>query len=207
MRLLRMMLNENRVTFKSGDLALEGLFAFAGRRAALLAHPHPMLGGNMRDNVLMALAEAFRTSGYSTLRFNFRGTGRSEGVFDHGRGETEDLLAAADFLKSMGYEEIVLAGYSFGAWVCCRAACRQKFSDLIMVSPPLGEFDFDFSRCRAGLALAGDADPFCAVDDLQAAACAHSFQVDIIAGADHFFFGRERALIEKVALYLENKNR
>ncbi len=199
-------MNENRINFKSGELTLEGLFALGTtRKGAVLAHPHPMMGGNMRDNVLMALAEAFRDAGYSTLRFNFRGTGRSEGFFDNGIGEQEDLKSAVNFLKSMGHEEIVLAGYSFGAWVSFRAAMTDGISDVILVAPPLAEMDFDFaaSGSRVGLAICGDSDPFCPAGALRDHADANGFKMAVVEGADHFFFGRERDLIQIVSGYLD----
>ncbi len=199
-------MNENRITFKSGDLTLEGLFALGTtRKGAVLAHPHPMMGGNMRDNVLMALAEAFGNAGYSTLRFNFRGTGRSEGFFDGGIGEQGDLKSAVNFLKSMGHGEVVLAGYSFGAWVSFRAALADGVSDVILVAPPLAEMDFDFAApgSRIGLAICGDADPFCPAGALQGQAEANGFKMAVVEGADHFFFGRERDLIEIVGGYLD----
>lgn len=198
-------MNENRINFKSGELTLEGLFALGTtRKGAVLAHPHPMMGGNMRDNVLMALAEAFCDAGYSTLRFNFRGTGRSEGFFDNGIGEQEDLKSAVNFLKSMGLEEIVLAGYSFGAWVSFRAALTDGVSDVILVAPPLAEMDFDFaaSDIRVGLTICGDSDPFCPAGSLRDQADANGFKMAVVEGADHFFFGRERDLIQIVSDYL-----
>jgi uncharacterized protein len=198
-------MNENRINFKSGDLTLEGLFALGtANKGAVLAHPHPMMGGNMRDNVLMALAEAFNDAGYSTLRFNFRGTGRSEGFFDDGHGEQEDLKSAVNFLKSMGQKEVVLAGYSFGAWVSFQAAMTDGISDVILVAPPLAEMGFDFAApgSRVGLAICGDSDPFCPAGDLRDYADANGFKMAIVEGADHFFFGRERDLIEIVSGYL-----
>lgn len=198
-------LNENRVNFKSGELELEGLLALAGRRGAVLAHPHPLLGGNMRDHVLMAAAEAFNGAGISTLRFNFRGIGRSEGFFDNGKGEVQDLVSAVNFLRSIGHDEVLVAGYSFGAWVGCEAVAVENVSNLILISPPLLEMPFRFSRCRVGLAVAGDSDPLCPIKDLEVAAAAHGFGVAVVKGADHFYFGQARSLIEEIKSYLENQ--
>ena len=200
-------MNDNRVEFKSGDLTLEGLLSVGGRKGAVLAHPHPVLGGNMRDHVLMAMSQAFIGAGYSTLRFNFRGTGRSEGFFDNGTGEQEDLKSAVNYLKIMGYEQTILAGYSFGAWVSSKISMSPNISGdisgVIMVSPPISEMEFDFEYSRVDLVITGDSDPFCPLDSLAGYAAANGFKVAVVPGADHFYFGKELQLIERLNNFLK----
>src|SRR5271154_4775000 len=123
-------MKEEQVTFKSGDLTLEGMIAYPDGgakpyRAAVVCHPHPLYGGSMYNNVVDAVLEALHVRGFVTLRFNFRGVGQSEGHFDNGNGEADDAVAAVRFLTKQ--EEVraadsVLAGYSFGATTAVRAA-------------------------------------------------------------------------------------
>lgn len=202
-------MSDNRVEFRSGELTLEGLLAMAGRKSAVLAHPHPLLGGNMRDHVLMAMSQAFNESGYSTLRFNFRGIGRSEGFFDNGIGEQEDLKSAVNYLKFIGYGPVLLAGYSFGAWVSSKVSMSDDISDdisgLVMVSPPLAEMDFNFEHAGVDLVIAGDSDPFCPLDSLAGYSAAYGFKVAVVHGADHFYFGREVELIGRLKSFLNKR--
>ena len=100
--------------------------AVQGTMGAVISHPHPLMGGDMRNPVVEILAESLFAGGLSTLRFNFRGVGMSEGVFDEGRGEQEDVLAAVTYLERQGIREIVLAGYSFGAWVNAGVILREE---------------------------------------------------------------------------------
>src|SRR5271167_354933 len=93
-------MDEKQVSFRSGDLTLEGLLANpgGGAPAAIVCHPHPLYGGSMYNNVVDAILEAMWPAGYATLRFNFRGVGGSEGEHDGGRGEVDDALAALAFI-------------------------------------------------------------------------------------------------------------
>ena len=107
-----------------GEERLEGMLREgAGKGAAVICHPHPLYGGSMWNNVVDALESGFFQAGFTTLKFNFRGVGGSTGRYDGGAGEMRDAAAACLFLKEhTGRSEgLVLAGYSFGAWVCARA--------------------------------------------------------------------------------------
>ncbi|MEJ2024042.1 MAG: alpha/beta hydrolase, partial [Deltaproteobacteria bacterium] len=107
-----------KIDFRSGDLVLEGLLTRAdGSRGVVVTHPHPLYGGNMQNNVVRAITRAYREAGYTTLRFNFRGVGASQGGFDNGRGEQKDVEAALQYRLSLGCDWLDLAGYSFGSWV------------------------------------------------------------------------------------------
>jgi alpha/beta superfamily hydrolase len=182
-----------KIRFSSESLHLEGLL-IRGRspKAVIISHPHPLYGGDMHNHVVGLAAEAFNDVGWTTLRFNFRGVGRSEGDFDQGLGEQEDVLAAITFLQSLGMDQIILAGYSFGAWVNAQAAKdNQTVNHSILVSPPLAMMDFSFLKddSKTALLVVGDRDPFCPQDDLRKLLEAWSSPppLKIIPEADHFF--------------------
>lgn len=110
---------------------------------AIVCHPLPTEGGTMHNKVVTMAARALRELGATTVRFNFRGTGTSEGVFDHGDGETEDLAAVAEWVRAARPADTLwLAGFSFGAYVSLRAAARLQPGLLISIAPPAGRWDF-----------------------------------------------------------------
>ncbi len=129
----------------SSDYILEGLLNLRSRKkGAVLCHPHPLYGGSMDNNVIYSMEKGFSSAGFTTLRFNFRGVGRSEGSYGGGDGEIRDLISALGFLESRldFCPRVVLAGYSFGAWICAKvAALRREVSDLFLVSYPFAFFD------------------------------------------------------------------
>jgi uncharacterized protein len=137
-------MSTERVTISS-DQALEGILTKrGGTHGAVICHPHPLYGGSMHNNVVEALEEGFIMSGFSTLRFNFRGVGWSEGTHDEGEGEVRDVLAACAHLGGvLGHcARLVLAGYSFGAWCAARAAAKvQDLEDLFLVAYPFSRYD------------------------------------------------------------------
>jgi uncharacterized protein len=126
---------EKKITINSESLKLEGLFNPASTdKGVVLAHPHPLYGGDMYNNVVEALCLAYNECGYSSLRFNFRGVGRSEGSYGNGDGEQKDIKAAIDFFRVEGIKEIDLAGYSFGSWAISLGIKRFKdINRVIMV--------------------------------------------------------------------------
>jgi uncharacterized protein len=196
-------MKEERVTFKSGALTLEGMIAFADgagpHRAAVVCHPHPLYGGSMYNNVVDAVLEAMHARGFATLRFNFRGVGQSEGEFDNGNGEVEDAVAATRFLtkqKGVRVDGGLLAGYSFGAMTAVRAAASlEEIAAIITVALPLGMIDPSAlgAIIKPIVLLAGDQDSYCPPDHLRALAerLGSLAKLKIIPGADHFFGGRE----------------
>jgi hypothetical protein len=106
--------------------------------SAVVCHPHPEHGGTLQNKVVHTLARAFVTKGLSTLRFNFRGVGQSEGEFDEGQGEVRDALAAVQMMKGRGGDkELWLAGFSFGAAIAIRAAADARANGLVSVAPAL----------------------------------------------------------------------
>ena len=122
----------------------EGKAEGASRGIAVICHPHPLHGGTMHNKVVTIIERALRELGLDTLRFNFRGIGQSEGAFDDGVGESEDLAAAVAWARKVRPGVALwLAGFSFGSYVVLRNAKRLDADALITVAPPVGRWDFD----------------------------------------------------------------
>jgi alpha/beta superfamily hydrolase len=130
---------ERGFPFTSDGLELEGmLHEGAGQLAAVVLHPHPLYGGDMDNHVVLALRATFADAGATTLRFNFRGAGGSQGVHDGGRGEADDARAAIRELRTLRPGcRMLLAGYSFGAQVAAAVASTEQLAGLVLVSPPV----------------------------------------------------------------------
>jgi alpha/beta superfamily hydrolase len=110
---------------------------------AIVAHPHPLQGGTMHNKVVTIAERALLELGLATVRFNFRGVGRSEGPHDNGVGETDDLVAIAQWLRTQRPGDALwLAGFSFGSYVTLRAAGRLHPAQLVLIAPPVGRWDF-----------------------------------------------------------------
>jgi uncharacterized protein len=110
---------------------------------AVICHPHPLHGGTMHNKVVTMIERSLRELGLNTVRFNFRGVGRSEGEHDEGRGETLDLLAVAEWVRRVRPDDqLWLAGFSFGAYVALLAARHLPLKQMISVAPPAGRWDF-----------------------------------------------------------------
>lgn len=170
---------------------------------AVLCHPHPLYGGSMDDMVLQAIASPMTSSSMPVLRFNFRGVGASEGDYDKGEGEVDDLLSAIDHLRSVSpCREVIVAGYSFGAAVALKAARTLDCSHLMLVAPPLSLFRGASRPVVPTLVIVGEADQL--VDSAETAAWFEGAPavIESIAGADHFFFGAHDRISQAVAGYL-----
>jgi len=181
-----------------GDLRLEAVLQpGCGAGAAVICHPHPQYGGDMHNPVVLALAEGLQQAGCATLRFNFRGVGRSTGRYGGGLGEQDDARAALEYvLAHTATAHAILAGYSFGAVVALTVGAAAAAVDaLIAVAPPLAMSGLDgLAGCpKSKLFLVGDADQFCPVADLEAALqrVAQPAHARVLRGADHFLFGYE----------------
>ncbi len=193
-----------KIIFPSGSLHLEGLL-IRGKipKAVVISHPHPLYGGDMDNNVVGLISQAFEEKGWTTLRFNFRGVGRSQGDFGQGRGEKDDVTAAIVYLKGLIKGPIVLAGYSFGAWVNARAAINN--SDVlysILVSPPLSMMDFAFLKedTKTRLIIVGNQDSFCILPELTKLVqdMKTPLLLKIIQNADHFYSSGAADLVSAI---------
>lgn len=111
---------------------------------AIICHPHPLHGGTMNNKVVTTLARTFKELGMRTVRFNFRGVGKSEGVYGNGIGEVDDLLAIIKWVKQVcPRDEVLLAGFSFGSYIAACGAHRFPVKQLVCIAPPLEHFPFD----------------------------------------------------------------
>lgn len=154
------------VLFNGHAGRLEGRYHQSERQnapVALILHPHPQYGGTMNNKVVYSLFSCFKDLGFSVLRFNFRGVGRSQGSFEDGPGELSDATIALDWLQSMNPDakQCWIAGYSFGAWIALQLLMRRPdINNFIAVSPPANEKDFSFlAPCPAnGLIVQGGID-------------------------------------------------
>jgi alpha/beta superfamily hydrolase len=192
----------DRIAFSAGDLAIEGLLqknSAAG--GVVITHPHPLYGGNMHNNVVETVARAYQTLGYSTLRFNFRGVGGSQGNYSDGIGEQEDVKAAIAYLADLGLKQIDLAGYSFGAWVIGNLSCAgDGIANMVMVSPPVAFIDFGPVGALGCLKLVitGSRDDIAPAGMIRQAyrQWNAAARFEVIDGADHFYGGYENKLAE-----------
>jgi alpha/beta superfamily hydrolase len=122
-------------------LASPALDPNATKGTAILCHPHPLFGGTMHNKVVTTLARVFRDLGLRTVRFNFRGVGKSEGVHDAGHGEVDDVLALAAWIRENYPDEpLTLAGFSFGGFVAAAAATRLPVIQLVSIAPMVSRF-------------------------------------------------------------------
>ena len=162
------------VHFPGPEGRLEGRYHPIDDKAApiaLILHPHPQYGGTMNNPVTYNLHYAFRDLGFTVLRFNFRGVGRSQGEFDQGIGELSDAASALDYLQSMheGASACWVAGFSFGAWIGMQLLMRRpEINGFISVAPPANMYDFSFlAPCpSSGLIINGEADRIVPMDDV-----------------------------------------
>ena len=171
----------------------------------MITHPHPLYGGELDNPVVAVLAGVYQRLGYSTLRFNFRGVGDSDGDYDEGRGERDDVRAAAAFLEEGGKTVTDLAGYSFGAWVNLHLdSPPAKVRRLLLVAPPVAYLEFDGTVAPPVelWVVAGDRDSFAPLALLreQLPCWQPTARLHVLPGADHFFHGsaldRLAALVE-----------
>ena len=203
-------MTETPLTFPSGTLRLEGIVAVppGATGAAVLCHPHPEYGGTMHDAVVGAVGESLRAAGVATLRFNFRGVGRSEGRHGGGVAEVDDARAALDCLAARAPgARLALVGYSFGAAVALRAgAADARPERLVAIALPAAMLEPEFlSGCRTPtLFLHGDRDQFSSAAQLDAlrARCPAETEVVRIPGADHFLRGAEGSVGESVVRFV-----
>jgi alpha/beta superfamily hydrolase len=166
------------------------------RIAAVVCHPHPLFGGTMHNKVVYQAAKSLDAVGLAVLRFNFRGTGKSEGKHDRGERERGDVSAALDFLAAE-YPDIPLlvAGFSFGCWVGLRVGCEDaRVRLLIGLGAPVNSADFSYlTRCeKPKLFVLGANDIYGAPDKLKSVVSSvpGENRIVIVEDADHFFVGR-----------------
>lgn len=207
------------VIFNGPDGRLEGRYQpgkTPNAPIALILHPHPQFGGTMNNKVVYHLFHAFARRGFATLRFNFRGVGRSQGEFDNGVGELSDAAAALDWVQTFNPEAPAtwVAGFSFGAWISMQLLMRRpEIQGFISVAPPADKYDFSFlAPCpSSGLMVQGTADDIVSPAAVQKLVeklkqqKAITIDQAIIEGGDHFFEGKLDKMIAQVDRYLDKR--
>lgn len=181
---------------------------------ALLLHPHPQHGGTMNNKVVYAMYQSFVRRGFSVMRFNFRGVGRSQGKFDNGQGELSDAATALDWMQSYNPNASTcwIGGFSFGAWVAMQLMMRRpEITGFISVAPPASHYDFSFlAPCPAsGIIVHGKDDdivPVASVDKLaDKLSSQKNIEIDyrVVPSCNHFFTDQLETLIGHVDEYLD----
>ena len=199
---------EETVSIPGAGVTLEGRLSLgAAPGGAVITHPHPLFGGDMANNVVLTAVRAQAARGMSTLRFNFRGVGRSTGTYGGGTEEADDVAAALAFLKSRTPGPHFVVGYSFGAAVAGRALLEGLSADgALFIAPPIAFMDLSFLPRVPGLRLivVGDRDELCPLPSLRelmatsqpALLGATPAEIRVIEGADHFFGNGEAELFQ-----------
>jgi alpha/beta superfamily hydrolase len=202
-------MTEEKVVINSGKNRLEGIMKILpGNRGVVVTHPHSLYGGDMHNNVVEAVCNAYQEKGYSTLRFNFRGVGQSEGGYEEGIGEQDDVRAAIDYLSDLGKEEIDLVGYSFGSWVNALGIDRyKKAKRAIMISPPVDLMDFSClkNNPKIRLVITGSEDEIANYRPVKEKIPSWNPKaiLKVIKGADHFYWRSTGELQKTISEFLE----
>jgi hypothetical protein len=189
-------------------------------QGAVICHPHPLYGGTMDNNVVLVARDALAGLGLATLRFDFRGAGRSGGSYDGGQGEQLDLVAAFGALAAESPTGIHLVAYSFGAWVACRALANLELglkpASVVLISPPCSFGELDFTGLPMPfpptLVVVGDRDGFCSLGDLDrwmgrgdpglSSKSTSTMTRKVLGGVDHFYRGAEGRLREALVEWM-----
>ncbi len=204
----------------AGKIEVAASLPLNAHGVAVVAHPHPLYGGTMDNKVITTLAKVFVERGLATFRFNFRGVGATEGVHDHGVGETEDMLRVIEHARStMSHAPLTLAGFSFGGAIATRASAVIDFAQLVLVAPGfrriteagMGEAPdpHDPGLGAPGrhtvwntVVLHGDRDETVPLADSLAWGGAREVPVVVIPGGEHFFHRKLHVLREIVARWV-----
>ncbi|MDP6260262.1 MAG: alpha/beta hydrolase [Rhodospirillales bacterium] len=205
------------VIFNGPDGRLEGRYHQSKQPyapVAIVLHPHPLHGGNMNNRIVYMMYNAFVERDFSVLRFNFRGVGRSQGVFDSGIGELSDAACAFDWMQQFNKNSPFcwIGGYSFGALISMQLMMRRpEIEGFVSISPPANTEDFSFlAPCpSSGLITHGDADKSIPLDSAQKLAqklnAQKNIEIDftLIKGADHFYKDKIDNLNKEICRYLD----
>ncbi len=176
------------------------------RYIALLGHPHSLQGGTMHNKVVTTLARVFKELGMASIRFNFRGVGQSQGEYDAGVGESEDMLLLAELCQQqMPGGQLVFAGFSFGSYVTYRAAAQCPHALLVSIAPPVHHYDYTAydPTPHPWMIVQGDVDEVVPVDEVRTfvAQSASPLIYSEMPDTSHFFHGK---LIELKSLLLQH---
>ena len=187
-----------------------------GAPMALVLHPHPQFGGTMNNPLVYDLFHMFHGLGCTTVRFNFRGVGRSQGTFDSGAGELSDAAAILDWMNTLypNPSHVWVCGISFGAWIGMQLLMRRpEIEGFISIAPPANLYDFSFlAPCpSSGMIVHGDKDAVVPHKDVTGLVDKLKTQKGIvieqkvIPGANHFFDGKVEPLMQAITGYLDKR--
>lgn len=179
----------------------------AGEYVAVICHPHPLYGGTMDNKVVSTLARIYRELGITSLRFNFRGVGASEGEHDEARGEVDDLCVVSEWLLARyPGSQLLLAGFSFGSAIVAAASERMAIAQMILIAPPVMRYSYaprGAFACPVTVVLGGQ-------DELVETEAVLTWlesldapvETIVIPEASHFFHGQLNSLREKLSMQL-----
>lgn len=201
--------SELRLDGPAGTLDARLAIPLTTKRLAVVCHPHPLYGGSMTNKVVTTLATALQRRDTAVLRFDFRGVGKSAGTHDEGRGETEDCLTAVAALRQQWPTlPLLLAGFSFGAYISLKAAATARAAGLISIAPPFKYFDAEPKPPHPGcpwLALHSTDDDTVPYADTRRELLAYAPppQLLTVEGCGHFFHGRLNEIENAVSVFLD----
>ena len=187
-----------------------------GSPIAIVLHPHPQYGGTMNNKIVQLMYNIFLENGFSVIKVNFRGVGKSDGVFDNGQGELSDAAAALDWIErqNLDYSQCWVSGFSFGSLICMQLIMRRpEVNKFIAVSPQPNVYDFTFlAPCPiSGLMIYGKNDELVPEDDVLKLKKRLSLQknidvkFDCVQNANHFYKNKEKELFSSVGNYIKDK--
>ncbi len=183
----------------AGDIEILASPIESANTTAIICHPHPLFGGTMHNKVVTTLARVFRDLGIRTVRFNFRGVGKSSGVHDEGRGELADLFTLTEWINQLFPQDaLCLAGFSFGAYIATKAAMTLSPKQLVTIAPQVSRFKEDnlaLVTCP-WLLVQGEQDEVVSAEEVFSwvETLPHKPEVMRMPGASHFFHGQLLAL-------------
>ncbi len=207
------------IFFTGPEGRIEGRYHHSENKGApivVVLHPHPLYGGTMNNKICYNIYQAFVKNGFSALRFNFRGVGKSQGKFDDGNGELTDAATALDWIQLQNPDASTcwIAGFSFGSWISMQLLMRRpELEGFISVSPPANLYDFTFlSPCpSAGLITQGDKDEIVTEESVSKLAAKLSTQkganitYKVVHGADHYYRNNLDELNTTMDDYIRNR--
>ncbi|MDC6481977.1 alpha/beta hydrolase [Pelagibacteraceae bacterium] len=187
-----------------------------GAPVAIVLQPHPQYGGSMNNKIVQKTYNIFLENGFSVIRINFRGVGKSDGVFDNGQGELSDAAAALDWIEreNLDYSQCWVSGFSFGSLICMQLIMRRpEVNNFIAISPQPNVYDFSFlAPCpTSGQILYSDGDELVTKDSIDELDKRIKSQKGIeviftkIKNANHFFKDKEDVLALEIEKYIKEK--
>ncbi len=213
---------EQSATITSGELTLEGILVLSEKEkqpGLVLCHPHPLYGGSMDDSRILAISKAAVAKGLNTLRFNFRGVGKSQGQFGQGLGEMQDTIAAMEFLRNQSHidgSRIALLGYSFGGSMALAAAMDANPAALVTISAPIRSSEIDSAIVTEGIRYVNcpvyivhgrddDSVHYVEAEGIYAQLQVKEKYLRLINGANHFWTRRLNFIIPMIIAFLIDK--